>query len=797
MQRHLEAEHCVRPERKPEQRVEARLREGDVDGELGERATSPGLEGRLVRKKINFDNMSDPMLALDNAKSEVFAFLRQRLADGPVKFYIVMLVEFEKDLIDGEIATQDVIMPTGDEGTLFTLLREGQLAEFYREAGAEIQLAIDNWMERGSGWRLRQVRTLYVETGRYKPIKGSSFIKTPQNIVNKKAVINVKNEDQSCFEYSILASLHYHDLPHKKNADRPASYRQWFGKELDMRGMSEPVQIAEIDKFEKNNKLSVNVWLISEKGGSVDPLRISENDYRVVDLLLIEGEETSHYCWIRSLERLMYDREGMAHHFHRICHTCGRAYDKRYLTPEKWDFHQRACRAKDAQRVIIPEDRIICFKDWSKTLKAPVVIYADFECLNEKLDSCQPPLKKKGRKGEGNNSYTEMKTLHKVCGYSFTVVSPYYPGKTFTYRMREGGVNAAEHFIRAVNDECYKISAWLEDNKKEMTPLTAEQEKRHLESTHCHICKDVFEDNGEFGDDDPETRIHDHCHHTGEYRGAAHNQCNLMYRKHKKVPLFIHNLSGYDAALIMQQVHTTNYDPKVLARNLENFLTFDINNTSYRDSFQHLPSSLSTLVNNLKKNLEVDEMGKCFPNLYNYFCKKWKHLPPDCFNLLSGKLSFPYAYFDSLQRFEECELPPIEAYYNDLMEECLTDEDYEEAKNIYSRFGLKNLGELHDLYVETDVLLLADVFENYRNICMKTYSLDPAHFVTAPALSWSAALLYTGVELEIPVEADMHEFFDEGEVKFQRENIYLFIYKVSVGGSLKYRNVLLKLIISI
>ena len=83
-------------------------------------------------------------------------------------------------------------------------------------------------------------------------------------------------------------------------------------------------------------------------------------------------------------------------------------------------------------------------------------------------------------------------------------------------------------------------------------------------------------------------------------------------------------------------------------------------------------------------------------------------------------------------------------------------------KKLWKTFRLKNLGELHDLYMETDTLLLADVFQNYRQVIMKNYGLDPTHFYTAPSLSWSAGLKFTKVKLEIPQDIDMHLFVDQG-----------------------------------
>ena len=117
---------------------------------------------------------------------------------------------------------------------------------------------------------------------------------------------------------------------------------------------------------------------------------------------------------------------------------------------------------------------------------------------------------------------------------------------------------------------------------------------------------------------------------------------------------------------------------------------------------------------------------------------------------------------DDVRRFEETTLPPKEAFYNDLAKQHISEEDYMFVKKLWKTFDLQNLGELHDLYMETDTLLLADVFQHYRQVIMKNYGLDPTHFYTAPSLSWSAGLKFTKVKLEIPQDIDMHLFVDEG-----------------------------------
>ena len=103
---------------------------------------------------------------------------------------------------------------------------------------------------------------------------------------------------------------------------------------------------------------------------------------------------------------------------------------------------------------------------------------------------------------------------------------------------------------------------------------------------------------------------------------------------------------------------------------------------------------------------------------------------------------------NSWGRFNETSLPEKKAFYSELNLEDVTDKDYVQAQKLFKELKLKNLGDYHDLYVQSDTLLLADVFENFRNKCIEIYELDPAHFLSAPGLAWQACLKKTEVELE-------------------------------------------------
>jgi hypothetical protein len=128
--------------------------------------------------------------------------------------------------------------------------------------------------------------------------------------------------------------------------------------------------------------------------------------------------------------------------------------------------------------------------------------------------------------------------------------------------------------------------------------------------------------------------------------------------------------------------------------------------------------------------------------------------------LLFAKGIFPYKWFDSFGNFDCTELPSKDAFYSKLDEEDITDEEYERAQNVWASIGCQNFKNYHDLYVTTDTLLLADVFENFRDVSMTNYRLDSAHYLTTPSLTWDACLKYTKVELELITDPEIFLFFE-------------------------------------
>ena len=277
--------------------------------------------------------------------------------------------------------------------------------------------------------------------------------------------------------------------------------------------------------------------------------------------------------------------------------------------------------------------------------------------------------------------------------------------------------------------------------------MTDEEEELFKAAEECHICGGKYLDT--------EVRVRDHCHITGKYRGSAHQDCNLKLRispKEFKVPVIFHNLRGYDSHFIMQEIgsigKSNNLSINCIPNNMEKYMAFMLGkHLVFLDSFQFMASSLERLA----ANLPIDT--------FKYTSQVFQD---EKLALMKQKGVYPYDYMDSFQKFGDQQLPPREEFYSILTDDSISDEQYQHAQKVWNTFNMRTMGEYHDLYLKSDILLLADVFENFRKTCHQYYKLDPYHYFTSPGLSWDAMLKMTGIKLELMTDVDMFQFIEKG-----------------------------------
>ena len=441
------------------------------------------------------------------------------------------------------------------------------------------------------------------------------------------------------------------------------------------------------------------------------------------------------------------------------------------------------------------DNNILKYNNFHKQQPVPFVIYADFEAITEKISGCQP---------NNNKSYTEAYQKHTDCGYGYKVVCCYdekYSKPAKTYR----GEKAVYKFMEAMLEEVKYCKKVMKKEFNKPLRMTKDDEEKFQKAEECHICNKKYTDK--------DIRVRDHCHITGKYRGSAHQECNLKLRvnpEEVKIPVIFHNLRGYDSHFIMQEIgaivkkhaYTNKKGEKcqmninAIPNNMEKYMAFMLgNHLTFIDSFQFMSSGLEKLVSNITKCGKCDTCnpGKCLKKINNKDkirqhktslpcgeCMNCKNKDKACINpkyndlkytseifenkelkLMAKKGVYPYDYMDSFKKFKE-QLPSKEKFYSILNNKHISTEDYKHAQNVWNTFNLKNMGEYHDLYLASDILLLADVFENFRKTCLKYYKLDPCHYFTSPGLSWDAMLKMTDIKLELMTDIDMFQFIEKG-----------------------------------
>ncbi|KAL4153106.1 hypothetical protein QTP88_000939 [Uroleucon formosanum] len=265
-------------------------------------------------------------------------------------------------------------------------------------------------------------------------------------------------------------------------------------------------------------------------------------------------------------------------------------------------------------------------------------------------------------------------------------------------------------------------------------------------------------------------KVRDHDHLTGEYRGAAHSICNLNYQNPRFIPIVFHNLSGYDAHLFIKEFGNDNKRIKLIPNNEEKYISFSkmmprkvtrkgkeiviYTELRFIDSFKFLPSSLNKLTNNLRNDSKL--------NLRNKFKELSKYFPEEHLDLVTRKLAYPYEYMDCEEKFNETCLPPIEKFYSSLTNKNITKEEYENSQKIWKVFNIQNMREFTSLYNKIDVLLSTDIIENFRDISLKNYKLDPMWYYTTPGFAWVCMLRMTNIKLDLLTDIDQILIFESG-----------------------------------
>ena len=449
-----------------------------------------------------------------------------------------------------------------------------------------------------------------------------------------------------------------------------------------------------------------------------------------------------------------------------ICKKCLTHFTKEDLLEKQISY----CSKNETVAVKMPtKNTILKIQNHFKKLPIPFTIYADFECFTIPVHSCKPnPKENPKNKKKNKESFTQSYQKHEPIGYCLYIKA--LDGlntnfKPIVYTKKTPDEDISKKFIKHVVKLTHQIYQEYYTKPKPLK-LPSQEEKDFQSARYCHICENKL-----FRDKETKKilKVRDHCHFTGEYRGAAHNECNINCKKPLILPVIFHNLQDYDSHLFIKQLAKVSGDLSAIPSTEEKYISFSKSITvdhyysknkgkllskkfeiRFIDSFKFLQTSLSKLVENLVKNKNPSD----FKNL-NKVIKNNS-------SLLTRKGVYPYDYVTSINKLKETKLPSKEDFYSKLYDQGISGEDYHHAVNVWNTFNCQTVQDYHDLYLTTDVLLLADVFENFRKTCLKHYKLDPCHYYTAPGLAWDACLKETKQELELLKDYDMLMMFEQG-----------------------------------
>ena len=318
------------------------------------------------------NNKEDLLKTQSNFRNQIKSELLNHLSKfGQLKFYIVFMISFYK-YKDDELVYADQHFNAGTQ----TVLHEGDLDEKIDFSMQQIVRRVEEFLQLGSGWVYEETSKIDLSVFKYRPQRGGTHIPTPPPYDKKRSLINIRNYDDKCFIYCIQAARMYADGRETKHFDQPKKYKKYF-HELDYNGLKMPMSLEDIRKFEARNNLAINVYGLNEKM-EVIPLQITKvPNLKPINLLLLEKNGNYHYTWIKNLNGLLKHDSSTNYY----CPFCMNAF----RDEEKCNVHQEICREKDPVRVKFPRNDYLEFKHHKYMLKAPFTMYADFECMIEKV----------------------------------------------------------------------------------------------------------------------------------------------------------------------------------------------------------------------------------------------------------------------------------------------------------------------------------------------------------------------------------------------------------------------------
>ena len=440
-----------------------------------------------------------------------------------------------------------------------------------------------------------------------------------------------------------------------------------------------------------------------------------------------------------------------------MCVVC---YNK-FSTSKALNRHLLTCNSKTVD-VYPPEKSYLSFDDKKAAKYAcplSIIGFADFETKMVSTDN-KDEFKDAFHRLD---SFTTRKKLHQIVSFSLIFVDN--DGKLI-FEKTSCAKNAGECFFQTLDSIEENLLLSISKNKAsfDTKSLTSEELQRFNKATNCEICHVKFENN-----DRLRCKNLDHCHYTNKYRYASCTMCNLLNRSQTHIPIYFHNFCSYDSNLLLNVINKNSNvrtPPKFLFSNLQKLRFLTYNSYKFKDSLEHLPSSLSKLVSELNNphqnhNFPIFYQSKIIQSFLPKNESK-ENMKRKIKLLTGGKGIYPYSLCNDADIMKQMtNFPPIEKFFNDLTNTSCTLEDYKFAVNVYKSFNCKNLYEYTILYNHTDTLILAEIMTVYRKVIQDHFQMDIHHFLGIPGLSFNIMLKISKVKLELISDPEMSDFFQK------------------------------------
>ena len=685
----------------------------------------------------------------------------------------------EKMLLKAQLTLKFIVELTQD-GETFELIKYATSTMFIINTKNDILNLIVNLMEEferainnlgHSSLKFKKFTQLIIRTSKQtrkehinlmKTLAGN-YIELSEEIKKSQGVSNIKNLDDKCLEYCLIA-FRYKNQIKSKDTSNPNIYKKYFQFIKSPENQKYPISIEDdVPKYEELNDIKIVVYKLNN-GNFLPFFKSNYKSKETLNLLLIEDGKNNHLCLIKNMSRLTHHLKPSLKNKTYFCDNC-HVFESRTL--EGLEKHMSICTINEESHIKLPtkgKDDIMQFVNHQNEFEHPYYCFVDFEStlnnVNKRDD--QETIK------ENDNTTFYQKHVPNSYGIKFDCIHDKYSENYKSFVNKDDKL-LCKTFIEEL--EIYAKKAYDITQKNKQNILWKNDEKEnHKKNKSCNNCKCKY--------DDKNYKVAHHDHINGNFIDSYCNSCNLKFQYKKFLPVYIHNLKGYDSHLFINALY--NYgsiDKKFscIPNNEEKYISFSKSikvdeyydkegelkdvyfEIRFIDTYAILSASLDSLVENLKKGKNnIIELRKVFKNTSDEFKKD------DDFLFMISKGVYPYDYINNFDKLYETKLPHRKYFYSRLYNEHIKPKEYARAIKVFQHFKCKNILEYHELYLKADVLLLSDIWKNFKNVCLVNYKLDPAYYLTAPSLSWDAFLKVSKIKLELITDYEMYLFFEEG-----------------------------------